>query len=199
MGSPPGPVLSWRPRLLLLLFERLDELRRKRNEPVLASHLSLLDVLKDPFEVVIELCSVFVSCLPYFFDDRVVPHGLFSSHSNPGTPYHTPPSPEIMARHRHQILERPELLPLDRDRPVPFLEDAFDEEAGGADDELAVLLEEVRGDDGLGHAGLVLQGEEEEALGRARALADDPRAGGAHAVGVGEAVHTGGGGDPVPL
>src|SRR4051794_20691875 len=46
-------------------------------------------------------------------------------------------SPEIMARHRHQLLERPEPLSLHRDRPVPLLEDSLDHEAGGAHDQPA--------------------------------------------------------------
>src|SRR5215207_8140100 len=33
--------------------------------------------------------------------------------------------PPIVARHRHQLFEGPELLSLDRDRPVPLLENAF--------------------------------------------------------------------------
>jgi uncharacterized protein YutE (UPF0331/DUF86 family) len=36
-------------------------------------------------------------------------------------------SPEIVARHRHQLLQRPELLPLHRNCPVPLLEDPFDD------------------------------------------------------------------------
>src|SRR5229473_1038684 len=62
---------------------------------------------------------------------------------------------------------------------VALLQHPLDDQARRADDQLAMLLQEVGRDDRLRHAGLVLQGEEEQPLRGAGALADDDRAGGA--------------------
>src|SRR5438552_2715325 len=75
----------------------------------------------------------------------------------------------------------PELLRLDRERAVLLLHAAFHDEAGRADDERTVLLEEVGPDDRLEDAGLVLDGEEDETLRGAGPLADDDGAARLHA------------------
>src|SRR5579863_2469706 len=93
-------------------------------------------------------------------------------------------SAEVVARHGQHLFERPEPLPTHRDAAVALLQHPLDDQARRAGDQLAVSLQEVGGDDRLRHAGLVLQGEEEETLGGARALADDHRAGGADEVAV---------------
>src|ERR1700731_4093750 len=95
-----------------------------------------------------------------------------------------PRSPEAVTRPRQHLLERPEPLAAHRDAAVALLQHPFDDQARRADDELAVPLQEVGGDDGLRHAGLVFEGEEEQPLGGAGALADDDRAGGADDVAV---------------
>ncbi len=46
-----------------------------------------------------------------------------------------------------------------------------------AEDDLPVLLEAAGGDDGVGEAGLVLDGDEDEPLGGPRPLPDDHHAG----------------------
>ena len=62
-----------------------------------------------------------------------------------------------------QVVERPEPLGLDGERAVALLEDALDGQAGGADEEPAVLLGEVRAKRIA--SALEREGEEPNALG----------------------------------
>ena len=65
----------------------------------------------------------------------------------------------------------------DVDDAVDDLQRAFDQQQRRGVDDGAVALEDVGRDDGVADAGLVLEGEEAEALRRAGALADDDQAG----------------------
>lgn len=56
---------------------------------------------------------------------------------------------------------------LDVNHAVLFLDCAFDEEEPAARDDDAVLLEDIRSEDDVGDAGLIFEGEEDEALGSA--------------------------------
>ena len=83
------------------------------------------------------------------------------------------PSPEIVARQPLELRDGPEALGADGHRAVLPLELSLDDEGARADDDRALLFEEVRPHDGLQHSRLVLEREEHEAFRRARALADD--------------------------
>src|SRR4029450_6874530 len=73
------------------------------------------------------------------------------------------------------------LLGADRRDTVLILEHAVDDEEWFLDDDEAVAREEIRPDDDVGNAGLVLEREEHEPLGRAGPLARDDHAGHADA------------------
>src|SRR5207249_1287484 len=81
--------------------------------------------------------------------------------------------PEVVARDGFQLAQRAEALALDGEGAVLFLKAALDDESAGPHDDGAVLAEEIRPHDRLAHPGLVFEGQENEALRRARALADD--------------------------
>ena len=65
----------------------------------------------------------------------------------------------------------------DEDDVVDVLDAAFDEEEGFLSDEKALLVEKLRGDDGVAGAGFIFEADEDEAFGGAGALAADDIAG----------------------
>src|SRR5258707_188283 len=83
---------------------------------------------------------------------------------------------------RERVIERLEAVGLDADDAVVLLEAAFDDEEGARQDGPAVRFVGGRVDDDVGDAGLVLEREEDEALGCAGALADDAEAAGTNAL-----------------
>ena len=76
-------------------------------------------------------------------------------------------------------VERRDSLGLDMDHTVLVLERAFDQEKSVASNDKTVLLEYIGCEDDVGDAGFVFEGEKDEALGCAGALAGDDAAGGA--------------------
>jgi hypothetical protein len=92
-----------------------------------------------------------------------------------------------VARDRLQLPQRSEALAFDGESAVLFLEAALDDERARPDDDGAVLAEEVGAHDGLAHAGLVFERQEDESLRRARALPDDDGPRGRDALAVGPA------------
>src|SRR5260370_4695468 len=72
-----------------------------------------------------------------------------------------------------RLVQAEEAVALDADDAVVLLQAAFDHEQRAGQDGAAVLLEGVGVDDDVGDAGLVLEGEEDEAFGGPGALADD--------------------------
>ena len=74
---------------------------------------------------------------------------------------------------RERLVQGPEPVPFHAGHAVVLLQAAFDDEQRAPQDGAAVLLEGLRVDDDVCDARLVLQAEEDEALGGAGALADD--------------------------
>ena len=60
---------------------------------------------------------------------------------------------------------------------VLILERPFDQQEAAAGDDDAVALEDIGGEDDVGDAGFIFEGEEDEALGRAGPLACDDATG----------------------
>src|SRR4051794_38500796 len=98
-----------------------------------------------------------------------------------------------------QSLQRPETLGTDGCLPFAVLDDSFDDQTGVAEDRGAAVGEELRVDDGLREAGLVLEREEDEAFRRAGTLPDDDGASGRDPGTVRDARQLDGGEDVVAL
>src|SRR6266511_2261137 len=95
--------------------------------------------------------------------------------------------PKIVARDGLELAQGSEAFTLDGKGTVQFLQAAFDDEGAGADDDRAVLAEEVRAHDRLAHPGLVFESQENEPLRRAWALPHDDGSRGRDAISVGAA------------
>jgi hypothetical protein len=74
-------------------------------------------------------------------------------------------------------VKRDNSLGFDVDNSVLILERSFDQEKSVASNDNAVLLEYIGCEDDVGNAGFVFEGEKDEALGCAGALACDDAAG----------------------
>ena len=72
------------------------------------------------------------------------------------------------------------MLGFDEDDVVDVLDAAFDEEEGFLSDEEALLIEKLRGNDGVAGAGLVFEADEDESFGGAGTLSADDVAGNAN-------------------
>src|SRR5438105_962415 len=94
------------------------------------------------------------------------------------------------------IAQRPEAIALDAGHSVVLLEAALDDEKGRREDRPAVVLEGVGVDDDVGDPRLVLEREEDEALGGARALADDAESAGAYPAAIADVDELGSGPHP---
>src|SRR6266498_1798598 len=93
-------------------------------------------------------------------------------------------SAEVMAGDSFQLAQGSKAFALDGEGAVQFLQATFDDESAGADDDGAVLTEEVRAHDRLAHPGLVFESQENEPLRRARALPHDDGSRGRDAISV---------------
>src|SRR5260221_1630764 len=83
-----------------------------------------------------------------------------------------PASVEVVALNVLQAFERPEFLGADRCLPLAVLHDPFNDQPGGAEDDVAVFGEKRRVDARLREAGLAFLGEGERSLFGAQGLAD---------------------------
>ena len=95
--------------------------------------------------------------------------------------------------------ERTNAVGFDGDDVVLILEDAVDEKKALVDHGDAILREKLRGDDGVGDAGFVLDAEEYESFGGAGALAGDDGTGDAESGAVRETAKLDGGADALTL
>src|SRR5258706_3179860 len=75
-----------------------------------------------------------------------------------------PASVEVVALDVLQAFERPEFLGADRCLPLGVLHDPFNDQPGGAEDDVAVLGEKRRGEERPREAGLAFAGEEDESI-----------------------------------
>src|SRR5580765_5595291 len=96
-------------------------------------------------------------------------------------------------------VEGGEAVGLDGDDALLVLDHPLDDQGVGADDDPAVGLEAPGGDDGVGEAGLVLDGQEDESLGGAGPLPDDDDAGYPRAPPVADAPQVAGARDPLAV
>ena len=95
--------------------------------------------------------------------------------------------------------ERANALGFDGDYVVLILQHAVDQQELLVHDEHAILHEKLRGDDGVGDAGFVFKAKEDEAFGRAGALAGDHAAGNADASAIGKIAKFDGGANALAL
>src|SRR5439155_6447352 len=93
------------------------------------------------------------------------------------------------------FVQAPEAVTLHAGHAVVRLQAPLDDEERAGEDWAAILLERRGIDDDVADAGLVLEGEEDEALGGAGTLADDAEAGSAHAAAAAEGGKLSGGMD----
>src|SRR3954469_466112 len=79
VSRPVGPDAAGRPRRALF-FRTLRNfqwsLRRERDYLAAALPFLLLEVLEDPYQVIVETSSMLLANLSHFFDDRVLPHEI---------------------------------------------------------------------------------------------------------------------------
>src|SRR5262245_27165071 len=97
------------------------------------------------------------------------------------------------------VLDREEAFGGDGDDVLSVLDAPFDDQRGMAENHRAPAFEDVGADDGVGEAGLVLESDEDEALGGSGALAHDYHAADADSLAVALAGEVGGGGDTLPF
>src|SRR3954466_9965217 len=79
VSRPVGPDAAGRPRRALF-FRTLRNfqwsLRRERDHLAAALPFLLLEVLEDPYQVIVETSSMLLANLSDFFDDWVLPHEI---------------------------------------------------------------------------------------------------------------------------